>query len=282
MDDTAPEDEEARGATDPRVRAWLEIREPLERQLEPLGRAAIEALQFQAGDRVLDIGCGVGGTPATLTQAVGPGGTVVGIDLLSSAIETMRSDTGWPPNVSFVHGDAQVYPFAPHSFDAAFSRFGVMFFADPIAAFANIRRALRPGGRLAFTCWRSLAENELDWLPIRAASPHLPPQLIAEAERARHFSFADPIFLRETLTRAGYAQIDIREHDQDVRSGDLHSMLDVCSRVGSLGALLREHPQFRGDAVAALERALADLDGPGGPALRASTWIVRACVPNPS
>ena len=272
-------DDEEHRADDARVRLWLEIREPLERQLEPLGRAAFEGLQLAAGDRVLDIGCGIGGTPASLAQAVGPGGAVVGIDPLAAAIETMRSDPAQPPNVRFMHGDAEVYPFAPASFDAAFSRFGVMFFADPVAAFANIRHALRPGGRLLFICWRSLIENELDWLPIRAASAHLPRQLIAEAERARHFSFADPVFLRETLTRAGYVRIDIRRHDEDVRSGDLRSTVEICSRVGSLGALLREHPQFRDAAVAALMQALMDRDGPGGPALRASTWIVRAFAP---
>jgi SAM-dependent methyltransferase len=281
MDDGAPVNDERRSADDARVRVWLEIREALERQLEPLGRAAIDGLRLGAGDRVLDIGCGIGGTPAMLARAVGTGGTIVAIDRLSSAIETMRSDADRPSNVSFVHGDAETYPFAPGSFDAAFSRFGVMFFVDPVAAFANVRRALSPGGRLSFICWRSLAENELDWLPIRAASPHLPPQLVAEAERARHFSFADPVFLREMLTRAGWDDIDIRAHDQGVGSGDLRSMLDVCARVGSLGALLREHPRFRDVAVPALKQALAARDGPGGLTLRAATWVVRASVPKP-
>jgi SAM-dependent methyltransferase len=269
-------DEDRSGAGDARVRVWLEIREAMERQLQPLGQPAIDGLQLRTGDRVLDIGCGLGSTPAELAGAVGPHGTVVAIDVLSSAVEIMRSEVSWPSAVSFVQGDAEVYPFAPASFDAAFSRFGVMFFADPVAAFANIRRALRPGGRLSFVCWRSFAENELDWFPICAASPHLPPQLVREAERARHFSFANPTFLRETLARAGFDQIDIRQHDQDVRCGDLQSMLDVCSRVGSLGALLREHPQFREDAVSALKQALVARDGPGGPALRSSTWIVGA------
>ena len=270
------EDKDRSDAEDARVRVWLGIREALERQLQPLGQPAVDDLRLRTGDQVLDIGCGLGGTPAALAQAVGPQGAVVAIDVLAAAVEIMRSDANRLPTVSFVHGDAEAYPFAPATFDAAFSRFGVMFFADPVAAFANIRRALRPGGRLSFVCWRSLAENELDWFPIRAASPHLPPQLVMEAERARHFSFADPTFLRETLTQAGFDQIDIRQHDQDVRSGDLQSMLDVCSRVGSLGALLREHPQFRYDAVSALRQALVALDGPGGPALRASTWIVGA------
>ena len=214
-----------------------------------------------------------------LAQAVGPEGEVVGVDVLQAALDVMRSDASCPPNVSFVHGDAQVYPFTPSSFDAAFSRFGVMFFADPVAAFANVRRALRPGGRLAFVCWRRLAENELDAAPIRAASRYVPRSLLAAAEKASHFSFADPIFLRQMLTVAGYVGIEVRRHDAKVRSGDLASMVEVCSRVGSLGALLREHPEFRSDAVTALESALAALDGPDGPALRAAIWVVTALAP---
>jgi ubiquinone/menaquinone biosynthesis C-methylase UbiE len=279
MDKGAPLTEIEASAGDARVRVWLEIRDPLELQLEPLGREAIKQLGLRSGERVLDVGFGIGSTPTKLAQIVGPSGKVVGIDLLSAALDVMRSEANRPPNVRFIQGDAEVYPFAPGSFDAAFSRFGVMFFTEPVAAFTNIRRALRSGGRIAFVCWRRLAENELDALPIRAALPHLPAHLVAEAEKAPHFSFADSAWLRETLTRAGYEDIHIREYDADVRSGDLQSMVSVCSRVGSLGALLREHPEFRRDAVGALENALIPYDGPGGPALRAATWVVGASAP---
>ena len=261
---------------DARVRAWLKYREPLERQLEPLGRAAMAQLAPQPGERVLDIGFGIGTTPFALGQAVMPNGEVIGIDMLQAAGDIMRADARCLSRVSFMHGDAEVYPFAPGSFDAAFSRFGVMLFSNPVAAFANIRRALRPNGRIAFICWRSLFDNELDALPIRAAAPCLPAQLVIEAETAAHFSFADPAFVREVLTRAGYVAIDIRQHDEKVRSGSLREMLDVCSRVGSLGAILRDHPEYRDEAVSALEKTLMPLDGPEGPALRAATLIVLA------
>ncbi len=207
-DDSLTENVEV-AAGDARVRVWLGIREPLERQLEPLGRAAINQLGLCTGDRVLDVGCGIGNTPSTMARAVGPSGKVVGIDVLSAAVDVMRSEASCAPNVNFVQGDAEIYPFEPGSFDAAFSRFGVMFFNNSVAAFANIRRALRPGGRIAFVCWRGLAENELDALPIRAASPHLPAQLVAHAREASHFSFADPSILEDTLTRAGYVPIGI-------------------------------------------------------------------------
>lgn len=204
---------------------------------------------------------------------------VVGLDVLQAALDVIQADAGCPPNISFVQGDAEVYPFAPASFDAAFSRFGVMFFSDPVAAFTNVRRALRPGGRFGFVCWREFAENELDEFPLRAASYHLPGGLVAGAGQSGHLSFAERRFLQDVLTRAGYVEIDIRPHDEEVRSGDLQAMVDVCSRFGSLGKILREHPELRHEAIPALKQALRSRDGLGGPALRAATWIVIAHSP---
>src|SRR3546814_2320304 len=127
--------------------------------LAPLGRAAMNALTAMPGERILDIGCGSGQTSLELGGAVEPGGEVLGIDLSAPLLEVAQRRNSGHQGLRFVQGDAQVFPFAPASFDAAFSRFGVMFFADPVAAFLNIRRGLKPGGRLAFACWRSLEEN---------------------------------------------------------------------------------------------------------------------------
>ena len=262
----------------PRVRTWLEIRVPLERQLEPLGRVAMEALPLGSGERVLDVGCGIGGSPAALAQLVGPHGQIVGLDVLADALRVAATDPDLPATVSFVHGDAQTYPFEPASFDAVFSRFGLMFFTDPGAAFCNLRRALAPGGRLAFVCWRRLEENELDHLPLRAAAQHLPAELVNGTGGAEWFSFADPDYLRTLLQDAGFQAIELRPHDELVRSGSLKSMVDVCSRVGALGAILREHPNLRVSTSTALERVLADRDGPEGPTLQAGVWIVSARV----
>jgi SAM-dependent methyltransferase len=224
------------------------------------------------------VGCGIGGTPAVLARAVGPSGQVVGLELLQDAVEVARLDVGLPPTVSFECGDAQSYPFDPGSFDAVFSRFGTMFFADPRAAFGNLKKALRPGGRLAFVCWRSLAENELDELPLRAAAPHLPRGLESETAGAAWFSFSDPDYLRMILGEAGFQRTEVDPRDEIVRSGSLQAMVEVCTRVGALGAILREHPDLRPSTTAALQRALSERDGPGGPALRAATWVVSAHV----
>src|SRR3954464_7823021 len=139
--------------------AWAEVREPLELQLAPLGRRALAALAPHPGESVLDIGCGGGETALELARAVAPDGTVVGVDLSAAVLAFAQRAAQGRERVRFVQADAQVFPFEPASFDAAFSRFGVMFFADPIAAFINIRCSLKPNGRLAFVCWRALEET---------------------------------------------------------------------------------------------------------------------------
>ncbi len=259
-----------------RVRVWLEIREPLERQLEPLGKAVMAAIQPLPGERLLDIGCGIGRTPLALSRAVGPSGRVVGADVLQAAIDVARRDPGLPANVTFLCCDVQSYPFDTGSFDAAFSRFGVMFFSDPVTAFGNIRRALRPRGRLGFVCWRGLAENELDDLPLGAASSVLPVPLVADTAASVWFSFSDPENIRDVLTRAGFTDVNVVPHDEQVACGNFQATVDVLSRVGSLGKILRDHPELRREAIPALEQALRPLDGPNGPTLRAATWIVTA------
>ena len=154
-----------------RMRAWAEVRELLELQLAPLGRRALEALAPSTGESVLDIGCGGGETALDLARSVAPDGTVVGIDLSAAVLAFAQRAAQGCERVRFVQADAEVFPFEPASFDAAFSRFGVMFFADPAAAFINIRRSLRPNGRLAFVCWRALEENPLDILPLSPTFP---------------------------------------------------------------------------------------------------------------
>lgn len=240
----------------------------------------MSALQPRPGERILDVGFGIARTPSALAQTVGPSGEVVGIELLQAAVDVLHSDPDLPPNVTLLCGDAQTYPFEERAFDAIFSRFGVMFFADPTSAFRNLLRALRPEGRLGFVCWRRLEENELDELPLRAAAPHLPPHLIPDTASSNWFSFSDRESIREVLARAGFIDIEIAAHDELVGSGNLQGMVDVCSRVGALGAILRENPELRREALSALEEVLRAIDGPQGPRLRAATWVVIARAAN--
>lgn len=259
-----------------RVRAWAEVREPLELQLAPLGQRALKALAARAGENILDIGCGGGTTALELARAVAPDGTVVAIDVSAAVLAFAQRAATRCPRVRFVQADAAIFPFEPASFDGAFSRFGVMFFANPTAAFINIRRSLRPNGRLAFVCWRALEENLLDILPLRAASSHLPPQPAFDPDAPGPFAFADPDRVSRILEGAGFEKVEITAHDEKVGSGDLDTMLAVCTRVGALGKVLRENPELRIAALPAVRSALAPHDGPDGPRLNAATWVVTA------
>ncbi len=180
----------------------------------------------------------------------------------------------------FVQADGEVFPFEPASFDAAFSRFGVMFFADPVAAFINIRRSLRPNGRLAFVCWRALEESPLGFVALRAASAHLPPQPDYDPDAPGPFALADVDRIRGVLGMAGFGDIKIAAHDEQVGSGDIDTMLAVCSRLGALGKILRENPKLRGAALPTVRSALAVHNGPDGVKLNAATWVVTACCPD--
>jgi SAM-dependent methyltransferase len=263
-----------------RVGAWAEVREALELQLAPLGRRGLAALAPQPGEIILDIGCGGGETALDLVRAVAPNGTVVGIDLSAAVLTFAQHAAQGCERLRFVQADAQAFPFESASFDAAFSRFGVMFFADPATAFSNIRRSLRPNGRLAFVCWRALEENALDILPLRAGSAHLPPQPARDPDAPGPFAFANADRVRGILESAGFGDVEITAHDEQVGSGDLDTMLAVCTRVGALGKILRENPELRAAALPAVRSALAAHDGPDGVRLNAATWVVTAGAPS--
>lgn len=256
---------------------WAELQAPLDRQLAPLGRRAMSELDLGPGRRVLDIGCGAGETTLSLAQT---GAEAVGVDISRPLLEIARSRSEGRADVTFLEADAQTHPFPPGSFDAVFSRFGVMFFADPAAAFANIRRALKPGGRLAFVCWRTPAENPIMSLPMQAALAHVdaspaPPEPGAPGP----FAFADPDRVRAILGAAGFENVAITAHDEAIGPGDLETTLSLALRVGPLGALLRENPEKRDAVIAAVRAALAPHDGPDGVKLGSATWIVTAASP---
>lgn len=253
------------------ARAWAEAYELIDLQLSPLGLRAIEALSLCSGDIVLDIGCGAGQTLLQLAERVGIEGQVIGVDVAPLLLEIAKRRTEPLSQVRLIQADAQSLDLPSESTDAVFSRFGVMTFNDPIAAFANFRRILRPSGALAFTCWRSLQENKLDHLPLSAAGLQSPVDVSP-------FSFADPECIRSTLEAAGFSEIIIKPHDEKVSSGDLDAMTWVLLKVGPLGKIVRENPALRATAEPLLREALAALGDPSRVQLLASVWIVTARV----
>ena len=183
-------------------KARAEVADLLDAQLSPLGLRAIEALSPQIGEAVLDVGCGAGQSVLQLADRVGPRGRVTGVDIAPTLLALARRRAVGRSQVDFIECDALRLALPERSIDCVFSRFGVMAFRDPVAAFSNFRRMMRPRGRLAFVCWRSLDENELDLLPLQAAGLEgwldPTPFSFADSDKRRRHRQCDP-FSRRSL-----------------------------------------------------------------------------------
>lgn len=274
-------------------RTWAQFHAQLDRQIEPLGRAALDALAPAPGEAILDIGCGAGQTSVSLAARVGPRGTVVGADISTVllAVARQRPLPTQAAAIQFDLLDAQTADLGRGRFDAAFSRFGVMFFSDPVAAFANVRSALKSSGRLCFVCWRALAENPWMQEPLSAALPLLPPSStpssLSWAPPAAPadpfappgpFAFADPARIRALLLAAGFTTPRIDAFDALVGGGDLEETVGLAQRVGPLGSVLREYPEHRDLITEAVRGVVSPYLTPQGVFMRAGVWIVSAAV----
>lgn len=257
--------------------AWAALQTQLDRQLGPLGQAGLAALAPKAGEAILDLGCGAGATVLALAEAVAPSGHVLGIDLSEPMLAVARQRAAQSgAAAAFRIADAQTADLGMEAFDAAFSRFGVMFFSDPVAAFANIRRSLKPGGRLAFVCWRPLAENAWQRVPMEAAKPILPPLPESDPLAPGPFAFADPDRVTAILTQAGFADIRATPFDTTIGSGDLEETVALALEVGPLSRALRDHPDCRDAALGVVRKALAAYVTEAGVMMPAAVWVVSA------
>jgi SAM-dependent methyltransferase len=261
---------------------WVAVQERMDAMLAPIMHAALDRTRPEAGERVLDIGCGCGATLLELADRVGPGGGVTGVDISAPMLDRARERVQAKAlaHVSVTRSDAATHRFAPGSFDLAFSRFGVMFFDDPVGAFANIRSALVATGRLAFVCWAPPQDNPWLSLPLAAARPHLPPQPAADPHAPGPFAFADPDRVRGILAGAGYSALDIARHDTTMRicgPGEIEQAARFAAESGPVGRLMAGAvPEARAAAEQAIVDALRRIEGPGGVELAASVWLVAA------
>lgn len=191
-------------------RRWAAASATADDQFGRLSDAGYRALGDLDGLHVLDVGCGSGGTTAQLADLVGPQGSVVGIDPSAEVlVHAARATAG--RNVRLVHGDAQTHAFADGDFDVVFSRLGVMFFEDPVAAFANLHRCTRTGGRLAFTCWPVRELVPLLILPLRALAGLVPLPPSAPPGSPNPFSLGDVAATTALLERAGWREVTVEE-----------------------------------------------------------------------
>jgi ubiquinone/menaquinone biosynthesis C-methylase UbiE len=259
---------------------WTDRQQAQDTMLAPVSEILIDRAKARVGERIVDVGCGCGATTIALAQQVGPTGHVFGIDISAPMLTRARqiAPAGLP--VEFVLADATVYPFVSASFDLVVSRFGVMFFAQPALSFANLRRALRPSGRLAFACWREPRDNPWLMAPLQAAYKHVPklPQL--GPEDPGPFSFASEARVHRILSEAGFAGIAMERCDLslDVAVGrGLDVAVETALEIGPAArALEGQPPDVRAAAAGSIREVLAPFARGQAVPLAASIWIVTA------
>jgi len=266
----------------PGGRHWADRQQSQDIVLAPVSEILIDRAKVKAGERILDVGCGCGATTIALARKVGPAGHVFGIDISTPMLARARQLT--PPDlpVDFVLADATLYPFDPASFDLLVSRFGVMFFAEPALSFANLRRALRPSGRLTFACWREPRENPFFLVPLQAVYKHVPklPQL--GPEDPGPFSFASEARVHRILGEAGFQGVAMEPCNLslDIAVGrGLDAAVTSALEIGPAARALAEQPP---DVVVAaansIREALAPFARGQSVPLPASIWIVTAAA----
>ncbi|MCX5447361.1 class I SAM-dependent methyltransferase [Streptomyces libani] len=260
-------------------RYWVQHRERQEARYRRLTPHLMAAAGIQADSRVLDIGCGSGGTSLEAARAAAEG-AVLGVDVSAPMLAEARKQAAGSglPQVTFERGDAQVHRFEDGAFDIAISRFGVMFFADPEAAFANIARALRPGGQLAFLCWRSVRDNPYLTVPMGAIAPYVQlPELEAPGAPGP-FSLVDTDRIEKLLDSAGFDEITISAVDEPMWMGtDPDDVVAYQLGIPASRAMLAEaSAEARAKTETALREALAEHQGSDGVTLGSAAWLVTA------
>ena len=259
---------------------WADRQQTQDIVLAPVSGILIDRAKAKAGERIVDVGCGCGATTIAFAERVGPTGHVCGIDISAPMLGRARqlAPKGLP--VDFELADATVYPFEPASADLLVSRFGVMFFATPALSFANMRRALRPAGRMAFACWREPRDNPWLMAPLQAAYKHAPRLPQPGPDDPGPFSFASEQRVAGILGEAGFTAIEMERCDLslDIATGrGLEAAVETAVEIGPAARALEGQPP---DVIAAATHSIREVLSPFASGqqvpLAASFWMVTA------
>jgi SAM-dependent methyltransferase len=259
---------------------WADRQQAQDTLLAPVTDILIDRAKAKTGERIIDVGCGCGDTSIALAQRVGRTGHVTGIDISAPMLAVARQRVAAGAPVEFLLADATVYPFASGDFDLLVSRFGVMFFAEPAVSFANLRKALRPSGRLTFVCWREPRDNPFFMAPLQAVYKHAPrlPQL--GPEDPGPFSFASEARVQRVLGEAGFSAIAMEPCNLvlDLAVGrGLDAAVEGALEIGPAArALAEQSPDVRAAAANSIREALAAFVSGQKVLLPASIWVVTA------
>lgn len=263
-------------------REWVEHPERFDEMLAPIGELVLARAELASGLRVLDVGCGNGALTLEAASRVGPTGSARGIDLSGPmlGVARERAESGGVGNAEFVAADAQIAELTG-PFDRIVSRFGIMFFDEPDAAFANLARSLAPTGRIAFACWAPMLENDWVAVPMAAMVEAIgPPGELPAPGQPGPFRYAQPDALVASLERAGLREVSVERVDVAILLGGLGVLDDACAFIAASGmarALLGDATaDERERALAAIRVSLEPFVTDDGVRLGSSTWIVTA------
>jgi cyclopropane fatty-acyl-phospholipid synthase-like methyltransferase len=264
------------------TRAWAEEHEAIDRLFAGLTQVALNLAAPQRGERVIDIGCGSGTTVLELASRVGSSGYVLGADVSKPSVEKARERiaAAGVRQAEITLCDVSTHIFPANSFDLVFSRFGVMFFAEPVATFTNIRKAMKPDGRLALAVFRTPQENKFATAPLAAVRHILPPITPPGPEEPGEFSWADAARVHRILESAGFQDVSLTPHDPVMpvaAPGGAAEAANFMFRVGPVvRAMSDASEQQRKEVRAALEAFFRSHEGPQGVVLPGAIWIVTA------
>jgi SAM-dependent methyltransferase len=258
---------------------WLRHNDWWERMFAPFGEAMLQAAALRGGDRVLDVGCGAGTSTVAAARAVAPDGAVVGVDISPQMLDVARERAPELGNVTWLEADAQLHQFQPAGYDAVISRFAVMLFDDPMAAFTNLHSCLRPGGRMAFVCWQ--APTACEWISV-ALSVAVPavgryPDL-GEPGAPGPFAFADGERLRGLVAAGGFGDVTVEAVTRPQRLGaDPYEAVAAVMALPETRDLLAGSPDGAyAEVAAALTEAFTPYAGPEGVVMDSTAWLVSA------
>jgi SAM-dependent methyltransferase len=257
---------------------WVARQDHTDITLSPVSKALLSLAAARAGERVLDVGCGCGASTLEMARAIAPVGHVTAVDISRPmlALAQARAREAGIGNVDWRQADAATAVL--DGFDLLVSNFGLMFFGDPVAAFTHMRAAARSGARMAFVCWRPLAENPWMEVPMNAVAPHVPPRPKANPQAPGMFAFADPERLTEVLTSAGWAppRLDKLDLDLDIAAGrGLEEAVAQSTKIGAVNSWLRGQPaEVANAAIASLRESLTAYADGASVRLPAAIWLV--------
>ena len=261
-------------------KSWVELQPNIDELFKPISEKVISTLDARSGERILDIGCGTGGMGFILSERVGQSGLVCGYDISQTMLEfaEKRRKERKIENIKYVEADLQTHKFNSDTFDALFSRFGVMFFENPVEAFNNLRGTVKKNGRIVFVCWAERLENDWIDLPTAVASRFLELPPTQPEKSPGPFAFEDKNYVKGILEESGWTNVKFENFTCSHSSGTtLEEAAKFLGKMGPMsGPVEKADPVTRDKFFSALGEELEKFKTDQGVMMNFSTWIVSA------